>query len=152
MYSSIVGQLSRQGMFVRFNNSTNTTYIDRALKSQHTAYDSFTISQYHYVLKKYFQFTGITEKLSDGLLVKIFVLFQNTIPQKNENKPLAYRHFKAILRGLYSGGLYSQGILCQCSSIKTVKIIVFYSYYRQKGCFFTPKSLLFCFKTYLKPS
>ena len=32
------------------------------------------------------------------------------------------------------------------------KIIVLYSYYRQKRCFFKPKSLLLCFQTYLKAS
>ena len=43
-------------------------------------------------------------------------------------------------RGLYSGGLYSEGILCQCRSMKTLKFIVIYRYHRQKRCFFRPKS------------
>ena len=134
MYSSIVGQLSRQGMFIRFNNSTNTTYIDRALESQHTAYDFFTISQQHYVLKTYFQFTDITDKLSDGLLAKFFVLLPNTIQQKPENKPLAYRHFKAILRGLYSGGLCSVGASTRrafCVNIFVSKTYKIYHYFNE---------------------
>ena len=53
--------------------------------------------------------------------------------------------YKHILGALYSGGLYSggglypEGILCQCTSIKTSKFIVIYRQCRQKRCFFRPK-------------
>ena len=62
--------------------------------------------------------------------------------------PPKYRKIPNISPGLvevrktFLGDLYSEGHIFGGHFVKTSKFIVIYSYYRQKWCFFRPKSPL----------